>query len=182
MLIGLPNSMLRQNRQIILLMDNATSHKKIDSLTNIVLHFLQPRTSVLQPCDAGIISAFKSHYKRMFIQNRVDAYDASMDNNTESTPFTIKDAIYTVANAWDRVSQQVIVNCWQKTRILFLPSSTSDEIEETEQALEEEWIDNCVSMESLFNELPYDNRMSVESNIKCIANYLYTLENLCYLI
>jgi len=164
-------------------MDNATSHKKIDSLTNIVLHFLPPRTtSVLQPCDAGIISTFKSHYKRMFIQNRVDAYDVSMDNiyNTEPTPFTIKDAIYTVANAWDRVSQQAIVNCWQKTRILF---TTSDEIEGTEQTLEEEWIeeriDNCVSMERLFSELPYDNRMSVEGNIKCIVSYLFTIENLC---
>src|SRR5581483_8405969 len=112
-------------------------HKKIDSLTNIVLHFLPPRTtSVLQPCDAGIISAFKSHYRRMFIQNRVDAYDASMDNNTESIPFTIKDAIYMVANAWGGVSQQVIVNCWKKTRILPL----SNEIEETERTSEEERI------------------------------------------
>ncbi|CAG8640766.1 4012_t:CDS:1 [Paraglomus brasilianum] len=122
-------------------MDNATSHKKIDSLTSL--------TFEQHPCDGwGIISAFNSHYKLMFIQNRVVAYDVPMDNNTESTPFTIKDAIYTVANAWDRVSQQVIVNCWQKTRILF---STNDEIEETERAFEEEWVDNCVSMERLFN-------------------------------
>jgi len=108
-----------------------------------------------------------------------------MDNiyNTETTLFTIKDAIDTVAKAWDRVSQQVIVNCWQKTRILF---TASDEIEGTEQTLEEEWIeeriDNCVSMERLFSELPYDNRMSVEGNIKCIVSYLYTIENLCDLI
>jgi len=92
----------------------------------------------------------------------------------------VEDAIYAVANAWDRVSQQVIVNCWQKTRILF---TTSDEIEGTEQTLEEEWIeDNCVSMERLFSELPYDNRMSVEGNIKCIVSYLCTIENLCDLI
>jgi len=82
----------------------------------------------------------------MFIQNRVAAYHTM--HQWIIIPNPLRLLLKTVANAWDRVSQQVIVNCWQKTRILF---STNDEIEETERAFEEEWVNNCVSMERLFN-------------------------------
>ncbi|CAG8701296.1 1158_t:CDS:2, partial [Ambispora leptoticha] len=40
----------------------------------------------------------------------------------------------------------------------------------TERASEEERIDDFVSMERLFNELPYDNRMSVEEYLSCDNN------------
>lgn len=58
------NSRLKlQNRNILLLVDNATSHNAQLSFSNITLHFLPSNTtSVLQPCDAGIIRSFKYFY------------------------------------------------------------------------------------------------------------------------
>ena len=59
----LDSIMRRANRQILLLADNATSHKPeevINTLTNIKLHFLPPNTtSALQPLDQGIIYSLK---------------------------------------------------------------------------------------------------------------------------
>lgn len=59
----LDSMMRRANRHILLLADNAASHKPeevINNLTNIKLHFLPPNTtSVLQPLDQGIIYSLK---------------------------------------------------------------------------------------------------------------------------
>jgi hypothetical protein len=57
--------MRRLKRKVILLMDNASSHKVNRTLSNVKVHFLPPNTTAhIQPLDAGIISAFKRHYKR----------------------------------------------------------------------------------------------------------------------
>lgn len=54
--------MRRQNRNIILLVDNAPTHALYDTthLTNITIEHLPPNTTAhLQPCDQGIINSFK---------------------------------------------------------------------------------------------------------------------------
>ena len=51
-----------QKRKILLLIDNASSHKLEENeiLSNITLHFLPPNTtSHIQPIDQGIIHSFK---------------------------------------------------------------------------------------------------------------------------
>ena len=50
------------------LVDNASSHNVENrKLSNVTLHYLPPNMKcVLQPNDAGIIKAFKAHYKRLF--------------------------------------------------------------------------------------------------------------------
>ena len=54
--------MRRQNRNILLLVDNAPTHVLYETtnLTNIVIKYLSPNTTAhLQPCDQGIINSFK---------------------------------------------------------------------------------------------------------------------------
>lgn len=63
-LIQLNEKMVIQKRNILLFMDNATSHPNLN-LTNIQLRFLPLRTtSKLQPLDQGIINAVKVHYRK----------------------------------------------------------------------------------------------------------------------
>ena len=66
-----------QNRKILLLIDNASSHFNPDkdnnqeieesgnlNLSHVRVHFLPPNTTAhLQPMDAGIIKSFKAIYK-----------------------------------------------------------------------------------------------------------------------
>ena len=65
------NSKMRQERRnIILLLDNASSHKpdNIQNLSNVRIHFLPPNTtSHIQPIDQGIIYSLKVRSKRFYI-------------------------------------------------------------------------------------------------------------------
>jgi hypothetical protein len=61
-LANLNRYMRSQNRNILLLLDNAPTHSVSETinLSNIKIHFLPPNTTAfLQPCDAGIINSFK---------------------------------------------------------------------------------------------------------------------------
>src|SRR3954471_14306008 len=54
--------MRRQNRNILLLIDNASTHALYETtyLTNITIKYLPLNTMAhLQPCDQGIINSFK---------------------------------------------------------------------------------------------------------------------------
>jgi len=56
--------MHREGRKVAFLVDNCSAHKTTTSLQNILLHFLPPNTtSVLQPCDMGIIRSMKGYYR-----------------------------------------------------------------------------------------------------------------------
>ena len=57
-------------RQVLLLIDNAPTHKWPDlELRNTKVHFLPPNTTaVLQPMDAGVIASFKRQYRSQHIK------------------------------------------------------------------------------------------------------------------
>jgi hypothetical protein len=57
-------------QRILLLIDNCSSHKIENLILSYVdVYFLPPNTtSKLQPLDAGIIMAFKKHYRRYHIK------------------------------------------------------------------------------------------------------------------
>ena len=69
-LLEFDRQMKAKNRNVLLLLDNASSHSYKDiSLSNTTLEFLPPATtSHLQPLDAGIIQNFKVHYKTMLMR------------------------------------------------------------------------------------------------------------------
>ena len=74
----LNNEMKKQNRNILLLLDNAPTHSISEStnLTNVRVYFLPPNTTaLLQPCDAGIINSFKVNYKKLFLQKKISDYE-----------------------------------------------------------------------------------------------------------
>ncbi|XP_030006278.1 tigger transposable element-derived protein 6-like [Sphaeramia orbicularis] len=115
----LDQKMRRQNRHILLLLDNATSHiVPVDDdgqpkLTNVDVHFLPPTTtSHLQPMDAGIIKAFKAHYRRFQVRHMIDAYDAG-----RPTEIQLNHAIRYVKQAWNAITEKTIVNCWEHVKI-----------------------------------------------------------------
>jgi hypothetical protein len=127
--------MRNQNRHILLLIDNASTHNitNIDQLSNVTIHHLPPNTtSHLQPLDAGIINSFKAQYRKILVKNHVDAYDDTINNNKNSIdPINILDAINFCNEAWNTVTQLTIVNCWRKTKILpDYDLNTSDKIVE----------------------------------------------------
>ena len=100
--------MKRENRKVLLLMDNAPSHIIPPNLTNVRCEFLPPTTtSHLQPMDAGIINAYKAHYRRYVVCYVVEAIDAGRKPQIE-----VSDAIRWTKLSWDEVTADTIKNCW----------------------------------------------------------------------
>jgi len=57
--------MKKENRKILLLLDNAPVHNTDKVFSNIELYYLPLNsTSKIQPLDQGIIKAFKAHYTK----------------------------------------------------------------------------------------------------------------------
>jgi hypothetical protein len=77
-----------QGRQVLLLLDNCSSHIPLEKFAemNVVLHntrifYLPPNmTSAVQPCDAGIICTFKAYYRMRFNNLLLDGYENNIDN------------------------------------------------------------------------------------------------------
>ena len=70
--------MRRQNRNILLLVNNTLIHALYETtyLINITIKYLLSNiTSHLQPCDQGIINSFKSQYRKLYLRNRVKDFD-----------------------------------------------------------------------------------------------------------
>ncbi|KAF8685561.1 CENP-B ARS binding protein-like protein [Rhizoctonia solani] len=106
-----------QGRRILLLCDNASSHKHDPARTpNIEVYYLPPNlTSWIQPMDAGIIRNFKSNYRRLHTKFVLDREAAGTLN-----PYKVHqlDAMRLSQQAWDEVSASSIRNCWRHTGIL----------------------------------------------------------------
>nr|CCA19380.1 AlNc14C70G4821 [Albugo laibachii Nc14] len=63
-------------RRILLLVDNISSHRMDESLSNVKLQMLPPNTTVfLQPQDAGITSSFKAQIAKIQHRHIVDHFD-----------------------------------------------------------------------------------------------------------
>ena len=90
--------MCKKKRKVILLVDNCSAHPKesADRLNNVRLEFLSPNTtSVIQPCDQGIIRNVKGKYrseivkKSSVISTKKPLQPMTLPNNSLSwIPFT----------------------------------------------------------------------------------------------
>lgn len=113
--------MRRRGQSILLYIDNAPSHIFDSSrLSNVNVVFLTPNmTSHIQPLDAGIIRAFKAHYRRLHILRSLLRFEAGIDDIYMIDQL---EAMHLVEEAWACVTKETVSNCWKHAGIL----STAD--------------------------------------------------------
>ena len=116
-LAKLNRKMVRQGRQILLLLDNVSSHSPHlkDLFSNIKVVFLPKNTtSRLQPLDAGIIKNFKVHYRKLLIRHTLAAINDTEDNASKiCKSVNVLLAIRWIKQAWELVSPTTIKNCFK---------------------------------------------------------------------
>ncbi|XP_050675894.1 tigger transposable element-derived protein 4-like [Leptidea sinapis] len=114
------------NKIVLLLVDNCPAHPAVTNLKCIKLVFLPPNvTSVLQP-SIGVIRCLKSHYRRLQVLKLIQSIDSNNQNS-----FTVLDAILMISEAWEKVSQKTIANCFGHAGFKDLTSlitRTSDDV------------------------------------------------------
>ena len=123
--------MKRQKRNIILFLDNASSHGQGLNLSNVTLSFLPPNTtSHLQPLDQGIIRAFKALYRKNLLRSLLSKMDSSEDVTSLCRSVTLLDAIRWAVTAWRDVKTTTIQRCFEGAG--FLPTPTAQPADDSD--------------------------------------------------
>ena len=109
--------MVNQKRKVLLFLDNAPCHPPNVTLKNVKLVFFPANTtSVLQPCDLGVIRALKSKYRKRQLRKVL----RQMDVDKDITPLAIAkgtnvlDAINNIGYAWEEIEPSTIIGCFKK--------------------------------------------------------------------
>ncbi|XP_053381941.1 tigger transposable element-derived protein 4-like [Mercenaria mercenaria] len=132
----LDSDMTRNQRSIMLIVDNCPAHPKINGLKSVKLVFLPPNsTSVTQPMDQGVIRNLKVHYRKQVITRKIRA----LDNGTDMC-INVLDALRMLHQAWGCVTQATITNCYRRAGFkaceeqvpvpVPLPETDSEEIDD----------------------------------------------------
>ena len=111
-------------------------------------------TSKIQPCDAGIIRAFKMYYRNRFHRRILEGYEVGQ---TDPTNINILDAINFVIPTWTTNAQQeTVANCFRHCKI-----RSGDAISEN---LNEPTCENIINeLEVIINNLGYHSKMDVNN-------------------
>jgi hypothetical protein len=126
-----------EGRRIWLFLDNSATHSLPESargtvweantlrlrgfrMSNVNVVFLPPNVNVvfLPPMDAGIIAAFKAHYRRRHLLWHISRLDAGFTGYADKCKPDLKDTILWVKDAWNSLSLATICNCWNKVELL----------------------------------------------------------------
>ena len=107
-----------EKRKIFLLVDNCLAHTEVTGLKSITIEFLPPNTtSVLQPCDMGVIRTLKAHFRHQLRQNIIDTIDDSEEElvaNEVVKKVSLLDTMNMLDVAWTKVTAETVRNCWKK--------------------------------------------------------------------
>ncbi|XP_046395541.1 tigger transposable element-derived protein 4-like [Ischnura elegans] len=150
-----------ENRNVLLIIDNAPVHK-VDGLElkNVKLLFLEPNTtSKTQPLDKGIIQNFKIMYRSYLLQHFIRNIDNGA-NISEAAPWTLLHAVRSIARAWNNVSKETIKNCWRSAGYGDVEDNVAEETISTPPSLQD----------LLANELEQFNQVCpINSSVSSIA-------------
>lgn len=108
-------------KDTLLLVDNCPGHTMKITLKHLNVVFLPANTtSIVQPCDQGIINTFKGFYKTEVRRKVIRIIDAGLDDpsislqaNDIAKKVTVLEALHLAKEAWNKVSAETIRNCFR---------------------------------------------------------------------
>ena len=109
----------RPNRHIVLFVDNTTSHQCDVPTPFIKVVYLPPNTtSLIQPCDQGIIRALKAHYRRLVNCKMLLAIEKGEDAQHFGKTICVLDVMFMLKRAMFLVSPLTGQNCFRKGKFV----------------------------------------------------------------
>ncbi|GAU92888.1 hypothetical protein RvY_04909 [Ramazzottius varieornatus] len=113
----LNGEMVKQNRVVLLIVDNFIAHN-VSSRSNVMLHFFPLNcTARAQPLDAGIIKTFKDSFKHHLFQLVFERIPIVNGVEDVVKRLTIFDAVDWSIEAWIDVKPSIVVNCFHKCKV-----------------------------------------------------------------
>lgn len=121
--------MRRDNRKILLFLDNAACHPHLN-LSNIKLCFFPPNsTSVTQPMDQGVIQNLKLHYRKLVLKTLVSNMRESKTASELAKQISVLDAVRWIASAYKQVQPSCVIKCFQKAGFTFGEEDAESDLE-----------------------------------------------------
>ena len=160
----------RENRKILLIVDNCSAHPHVSTLENIQLEVLPPNTTpLIQPMDQGIIKNLKTLYRKELVQMTVAYIEGNMLNPSStaidvSSKVSILDAVNFVAKSWRAVKEATILNCFRKSGFFSLSLSVPDDNDE-ELSFDIPEISNGEEYNEIDAKLPCHNESDTQEEI-----------------
>ena len=160
---SLNNKMKRQNRHILMFLENCPLHPHIN-LSNIELRFYPKNTTAkLQAMDLGVIANLKKRYSKRTL-NHARAKVRDVTNVAEFVKdIQIFDAILSAKVAWESVPPTTIAKCFRKSGI------TKDSVEILAEPIDDEEDDSQFRKE--FEESTIKLRICIKNKKYCCVFY-----------
>ncbi|XP_055377928.1 tigger transposable element-derived protein 6-like [Condylostylus longicornis] len=158
-MIDLNNKMKKQQKNILLLVDNAACHRIDVELSNIKIEFLPANTtSIIQPLDQGIIRSFKAQYKTCLVRKQLFALDNGQTLKDFYKEIDILKAIHMIKRAWGLVQSDTIKSCFRKAEFV-----------KDHESVDDITLDNCEVESDNFcmSEEEFQEYVELDSNIQC---------------
>ncbi|XP_022176865.1 tigger transposable element-derived protein 4-like [Myzus persicae] len=103
---NLDQTMIKNNRKILLIVNNTSTIQKDIELKNVELAIFPPYiTKDLQPMNLGVINALKQYYEKHYL---------NVLKNSDTKQLNILDALRHITAAWSSIQPQVIAECFKK--------------------------------------------------------------------
>jgi hypothetical protein len=124
-----------RGKKVLLLMDNFSAHELgvelvggKQGLQNVRIEWLPTNiTSVWQPCDQGIIAAFKLQYRKLWVSYILRQLE--VNKNPNKTVNLLK-ALQWTRIAWnDKVTPEKIQKCWWKSTVILKPLDNTTQVD-----------------------------------------------------
>ena len=110
-------------RKIALIVDNCAAHTVSDRLTNIELAFIPPNlTSILQPCDQGIIHTVKAHYRSKLVRMHLDAIEQGREIKPQKITYVLM-----IVSSFYEIADSTIIHCFRHAGWRPMPSTEKAE-------------------------------------------------------
>lgn len=118
--------MIKAKRRILLFIDDSPVHPKLHDFSNISLKFLPANTiTAVQPLDMGLITAFKTYYRKFMLSYLLVLPFQSVDSLLVcSNPVNELDAVYWIERAWNAVDGTLIQKCFEMADFKFIKPET----------------------------------------------------------
>jgi DDE superfamily endonuclease len=134
----LNKQMVRQDRKILLFLDNCPAHPNDLKFSNIKFVFFPPNTtSVCQPMDQGIIKVFKGYYRNRVVEEIFRKTSSNNSINADQIKISLLDAIFFIDQSWKEVDISTISNCFKHAGFHKNLSKEADVTENNEAEFEE---------------------------------------------
>uniref|UniRef100_A0A0B7ALY1 HTH CENPB-type domain-containing protein n=1 Tax=Arion vulgaris TaxID=1028688 RepID=A0A0B7ALY1_9EUPU len=106
---------LSNEAKIMLILDNCSANPSADTLTkdNVFAVHLPPNCpSWVQPLNQGVLSSLKLFYKAEFLRKMLVECGTGVTAKEFQSNFNIRDAIWSIAEAWNKVDAETLMHGW----------------------------------------------------------------------